>query len=98
MDIMMDILFCAIISGLLTLFCYCVYVNSRAITIHYLDRELIVGDFCYDVSTNREVFYCGTELSSSDNNFYAIVVYTEKNTVYIYNTLPGSLLILREQE
>ena len=94
----MDILFCIIISGLLTWICYCIYSYSRYeyVTINCLCRELIVGDVCYDINLEREVLYCGDDLHT-DNNLYAIVVYTEKNTVYIYNTLPGNLLILEQE-
>ena len=95
----MDILLCSIISGLLTWICYCIYSYSRYeyVTIYYLNRELIVGDVCYDVTLEREVLYCGDNLYT-DNNIYAVVVYTEENVVHICHTLRDSLLILDKQE
>ena len=96
----MDILFCIIISGLLTWICYCIYSYSRYedVTIYYLlDRELIVGDVCYDVTLEREVLYCGDDLYT-DNNIYAVVVYTEENVIHIAHSLKDCLLILDKQE
>lgn len=95
----MDILFCIIISGLLTWICYCIYSYSRYeyVTINCLCRELIVGDVCYDINLEREVLYCGDDLYI-DNNIYAVVVYTEENVVYVCHTLHNSLLILDKQE
>ena len=95
----MDILFCALVSGLLTWICYCAYSYSSCeyVTINYLDRELIVGDVCYDIGLEREVLYCGDDLHT-DNNFYAIVVYAEENVIHVYHTLHKSLLILDKQE
>lgn len=94
-----DILLCSIISGLLTWICYCFYSYFRYeyVTIYYLNRELIVGDVCYDISLEREVLYCGDDLYT-DNNIYAVVVYTEESVVYIYHTLHENLLILDKQE
>lgn len=95
----MDILFCTIISGLLTWICYCIYSYSRYeyVTIYYLCRELIVGDACYDISLEREVLYCGDDLYI-DNNIYAVVVYTEENVIHIAHSLKDCLLILDKQE
>lgn len=94
-----DILLCSIISGLLTWICYCFYSYFRYeyVTIYYLNRELIVGDVCYDISLEREVLYCGDDLYI-DNNIYAVVVYTEESVVYVYHTLHENLLILDKQE
>lgn len=94
-----DILLCSIISGLLTWICYCFYSYSRYeyVTIYYLNRELIVGDVCYDISLEREVLYCGDDLYT-DNNIYTVVVYTEESVVYVYHTLHENLLILDKQE
>lgn len=94
-----DILLCSIISGLLTWICYCFYSYFRYeyVTIYYLNRELIVGDVCYDISLEREVLYCGDDLYT-DNNIYAVVVYTEESVVYVYHTLHENLLILDKQE
>ena len=95
----MDIFLCFIISGLLTWICYCAYSYSRYeyVTIYYLNRELIVGDVCYDISLEREVLYCGDDLYI-DNNTYAVVVYTEENAIHIAHSLKDSLLILAKQE
>lgn len=94
-----DILLCSIISGLLTWICYCFYSYFRYeyVTIYYLNRELIVGDVCYDISLEREVLYCGDDLYT-DNNIYAVVVYIEESVVYVYHTLHENLLILDKQE
>lgn len=94
-----DILLCSIISGLLTWICYCFYSYSRYeyVTIYYLNRELIIGDVCYDISLEREVLYCGDDLYT-DNNIYAVVVYIEESVVYVYHTLHENLLILDKQE
>ena len=95
----MDILFCIIISGLLTWICYCIYSYSRYeyVTINYLCRELIVGDVCYDITLKREVLYCGDDLYT-DNNIYAVVVYTEENVVHVCHSLHRNLLVLDKQE
>ena len=95
----MDILLCSIISGLLTWICYCIYSYSRYeyVTINCLCRELIVGDVCYDINLEREVLYCGDDLYT-DNNIYAVVVYTEGNVIHITYSLHGNLLILDKQE
>lgn len=94
-----DILLCSIISGLLTWICYCFYSYFRYeyVTIYYLNRELIVGDVCYDISLEREVLYCGDDLYI-DNNIYAVVVYIEESVVYVCHTLHENLLILDKQE
>lgn len=94
-----DILLCSIISGLLTWICYCFYSYSRYeyVTINYLDRELIIGDICYDISLERKVLYCGDDLYT-DNNIYAVVVYTEESVVHVCHTLHENLLILDKQE
>ena len=95
----MDILMCFIISGLLTWICYCAYSYSSCeyVTINCLDRELIVGDVCYDITLKREVLYCGDDLYT-DNNIYAVVVYTEENVVHVCHSLHRNLLVLDKQE
>ena len=95
----MDILMCFIISGLLTWITYCFYSYSSCeyVTINYLDRELIVGDVCYDIALKREVLYCGDDLYT-DNNIYAVVVYTEENVVHVCHSLHRNLLVLDKQE
>ena len=88
-----------IIFGLFIWICYCAYSYSRYehVTINNcLDRELIIGNVYYDIGTNKEVIYCGDDLYT-DNNIYAVVVYTEENVVHVYHTLHNSLLILEQE-
>lgn len=94
------ILFYALVFGLLIWICYCAYSYSKCehVTIdNCLDRELIIGNVYYDIALKREVLYCGDNLYT-DNNIYAVVVYTEENVVHVCHTLRDSLLILDKQE
>ena len=93
------ILFYALVFGLLIWICYCAYSYSSCeyVTINCLDRELIVGDVCYDIALKREVLYCGDDLYT-DNNIYAVVVYTEENVVHVCHSLHRNLLVLDKQE
>ena len=92
------ILFYALVFGLLIWICYCTYSYSKCehVTVNCLDRELIIGNVYYDIALKREVIYCGDDLYT-DNNIYAVVVYTEENVVHVYHTLHDSLLILEQE-